>query len=133
MALPASHHHALPLLQVCLAAASRDAPGTLGGLLEPRRCVAAAAASSGQHVAAQDGAAAAASSTQQPGFSSPGSTSGSAFTTTTWRPVVTGGTVLKRHGRDLTQAAAEGRLDPLIGREDVLERALQVWTVLCSA
>jgi hypothetical protein len=34
--------------------------------------------------------------------------------------------VLKRHGRDLTADAAEGRLDPLIGRQDVMERALQV-------
>jgi hypothetical protein len=41
------------------------------------------------------------------------------------RPVVTG-SVLKRHGRDLTREAADGRLDPLIGRHDVLERALQV-------
>ena len=38
----------------------------------------------------------------------------------------TGGSVLKRHGRDLTADAAEGRLDPLIGRQDVMERALQV-------
>lgn len=41
------------------------------------------------------------------------------------RPVVSG-TMLKRHGRDLTQDAADGRLDPLIGRQDVIERALQV-------
>lgn len=34
--------------------------------------------------------------------------------------------MLKRHGRDLTQDAADGRLDPLIGRQDVIERALQV-------
>ncbi|EFN53395.1 hypothetical protein CHLNCDRAFT_6558, partial [Chlorella variabilis] len=33
---------------------------------------------------------------------------------------------LKRHGRDLTLEAAEGRLDPLIGRHDVLERTMQV-------
>jgi ATP-dependent Clp protease ATP-binding subunit ClpA len=33
---------------------------------------------------------------------------------------------LKRHGRDLTLEAAEGRLDPLVGREDVLSRTLQV-------
>jgi len=43
----------------------------------------------------------------------------------TLRPVVSG-SMLKRHGRDLTQDAADGRLDPLIGRQDVIERALQV-------
>ncbi|KAL4435856.1 hypothetical protein ABPG77_000618 [Micractinium sp. CCAP 211/92] len=70
---------------------------------------AAAAATGGQHTAAQDA-----------GLPVAGTGAGSAY-----RPVVTG-SVLKRHGRDLTQEAAEGRLDPLIGRHDVLERTLQV-------
>ena len=47
-----------------------------------------------------------------------------------YRPPVSG-SVLKRHGRDLTLDAAEGRLDPLIGRQDVIERALQVG-ICCS-
>ena len=42
------------------------------------------------------------------------------------RTPVVSGSMLKRHGRDLTLEAAEGRLDPLIGRQDVIERALQV-------
>lgn len=37
-----------------------------------------------------------------------------------------GGSLLRTYGRDLTQEAREGRLDPLIGRSDVLARTLQV-------
>ena len=36
------------------------------------------------------------------------------------------GTNLQRYGRDLTADAASGLLDPVIGRGDVLERALQI-------
>ncbi|PRW59843.1 ATP-dependent chaperone [Chlorella sorokiniana] len=67
---------------------------------------AAAAAADQQHTAAQD-----AFAPPQPAGS--------------YRPVVSG-SMLKRHGRDLTQDASDGRLDPLIGRQDVIERALQV-------
>lgn len=37
-----------------------------------------------------------------------------------------GGSFLARHGRDLTREAAEGLLDPVLGREDVVKRCLQV-------
>jgi hypothetical protein len=47
------------------------------------------------------------------------------------RPVVSG-SMLQRHGRDLTQEAAEGRLDPLVGRQDVLARTLQVGALLTA-
>ena len=33
---------------------------------------------------------------------------------------------LKRFGRDLTEAAAEGKLDPVIGRDDEIRRVIQV-------
>jgi ATP-dependent Clp protease ATP-binding subunit ClpB len=33
---------------------------------------------------------------------------------------------LERYGRDLTEAAAEGRLDPVIGRDDEIRRVIQV-------
>src|SRR5450759_3124680 len=33
---------------------------------------------------------------------------------------------LKRFGRDLTEAAAEGKLDPVIGRDDEIRRTIQV-------
>ncbi|RHY06437.1 hypothetical protein DYB36_006404 [Aphanomyces astaci] len=33
---------------------------------------------------------------------------------------------LKKYGRDLTQAAQDGKLDPVIGREDEIRRAVQV-------
>jgi ATP-dependent Clp protease ATP-binding subunit ClpB len=36
------------------------------------------------------------------------------------------GSSLQRYGRDLTAAAAQGLLDPLLGRTDVVERALQI-------
>ena len=36
------------------------------------------------------------------------------------------GSSLKRYGRDLTEAASKGKLDPLFGRHDVVERALQI-------
>lgn len=96
----------------------------LGGLLDRQAAsfaAAAAAGGGGQHTAAQD---------VQPPVSGPASSS-TPFAgaipggSSTYRPVVTG-SVLKRHGRDLTQDAADGRLDPLIGRHDVVERALQV-------
>lgn len=35
---------------------------------------------------------------------------------------------LEQHGRDLTKEAAEGKLDPVIGREDILERVVQCLT-----
>ncbi|MCY3905530.1 MAG: AAA family ATPase [Caldilineaceae bacterium] len=34
--------------------------------------------------------------------------------------------ILEKYGRDLTQAAAEGKLDPVIGREDEIIRVMQV-------
>ncbi len=34
--------------------------------------------------------------------------------------------VLEKYGRDLTQAAAEGKLDPVVGREDEIRRVMQV-------
>jgi len=37
-----------------------------------------------------------------------------------------GGSYLKKHGRNLTLAAAEGRLDPIIGREKETERVIQI-------
>ncbi|KAG1663533.1 hypothetical protein FOA52_003161 [Chlamydomonas sp. UWO 241] len=37
-----------------------------------------------------------------------------------------GGSALRRFGRDLTEEARQGRLDPVIGREDVVERTLQI-------
>jgi len=36
------------------------------------------------------------------------------------------GTYLQQYGRDLTQDAEKGMLDPLVGRQDVLERVLQI-------
>ena len=39
-----------------------------------------------------------------------------------------GGSVLSRFGRDLTSEARRGELDPCIGREDVIQRTLQVLT-----
>lgn len=36
------------------------------------------------------------------------------------------GTYLQQYGRDLTQDAENGLLDPLVGRQDVLERVLQI-------
>lgn len=36
------------------------------------------------------------------------------------------GTYLQQYGRDLTQDAEKGLLDPLVGRQDVLERVLQI-------
>ena len=36
------------------------------------------------------------------------------------------GTYLQQYGRDLTQDAERGLLDPLVGRQDVLERVLQI-------
>jgi ATP-dependent Clp protease ATP-binding subunit ClpB len=36
------------------------------------------------------------------------------------------GSTLQRYGRDLTEAASQGLLDPLLGRTDVVERALQI-------
>src|SRR5205807_10201200 len=33
---------------------------------------------------------------------------------------------LKRFGRDLTDAAAQGKLDPVIGRDDEIRRVIQV-------
>ena len=36
------------------------------------------------------------------------------------------GDALKKYGRDLTQAAREGKLDPVIGRDDVIRRTIQV-------
>lgn len=36
------------------------------------------------------------------------------------------GSSLQRYGRDLTEAASLGQLDPLLGRNDVVERALQI-------
>lgn len=41
-------------------------------------------------------------------------------------PQPRGGSLLRTYGRDLTQEAREGRLDPLVGRSDVLARTLQV-------
>lgn len=40
------------------------------------------------------------------------------------RPML--GTNLQRFGRDLTAEAASGKLDPLIGRENILKRAVQI-------
>src|SRR5690554_6865551 len=37
-----------------------------------------------------------------------------------------GSTVLDQFGRNLTQAAREGKLDPVIGREQIMERVMQV-------
>ncbi len=37
-----------------------------------------------------------------------------------------GSTVLDQFGRNLTQAAREGKLDPVIGRESIMERVMQV-------
>ena len=36
------------------------------------------------------------------------------------------GEALKKYGTDLTQLAAEGKLDPVIGRNEEIRRALQV-------
>lgn len=36
------------------------------------------------------------------------------------------GTYLQQYGRDLTHDAERGLLDPLVGRQDVLERVLQI-------
>lgn len=36
------------------------------------------------------------------------------------------GSSLQRYGRDLTEAASQGLLDPLLGRSDVVEKALQI-------
>jgi ATP-dependent Clp protease ATP-binding subunit ClpB len=36
------------------------------------------------------------------------------------------GASLQRYGRDLTEAASQGLLDPLLGRSDVVQRALQI-------
>ena len=36
------------------------------------------------------------------------------------------GSTLRRYGRDLTAEASQGLLDPLVGRGDVVERALQI-------
>ena len=33
---------------------------------------------------------------------------------------------LERFGRDLTQAARDGKLDPVIGRDDEIRRVIQV-------
>jgi ATP-dependent Clp protease ATP-binding subunit ClpB len=33
---------------------------------------------------------------------------------------------LEKFGRDITKLAEEGKLDPVIGREDELRRALQI-------
>jgi ATP-dependent Clp protease ATP-binding subunit ClpB len=33
---------------------------------------------------------------------------------------------LKKYGRDLTAAALEGKLDPVIGRDDEIRRAVQI-------
>ncbi|MDO4292971.1 MAG: ATP-dependent Clp protease ATP-binding subunit [Eubacteriales bacterium] len=41
-------------------------------------------------------------------------------------PQETAGSFLERFGEDLTQEAAGGRFDPMIGREDVTERLIQV-------
>lgn len=41
-------------------------------------------------------------------------------------PPTRAGSLLRTYGRDLTQEAREGRLDPLVGRSDVLARTLQV-------
>lgn len=37
-----------------------------------------------------------------------------------------GGKFLQRYGRDLTKAAKEGKLDPIIGREEETERVIQI-------
>ena len=34
--------------------------------------------------------------------------------------------LLLRHGRDITQLAREGKLDPVVGREDEIKRMLQI-------
>jgi len=44
--------------------------------------------------------------------------------TSAHRPLL--GSTLQRYGRDLTEAASQGLLDPLLGRTDVVERALQI-------
>ena len=33
---------------------------------------------------------------------------------------------LTKYGRDLTQAAREGKLDPVIGRDDEIRRSIQI-------
>lgn len=44
--------------------------------------------------------------------------------TSSYRPLI--GPSLQRYGRDLTDDAAQGRLDPLLGRNDVIEATLQI-------
>ena len=33
---------------------------------------------------------------------------------------------LEKYGRDLTEAASEGKLDPVIGRDDEIRRTIQI-------
>ena len=41
-------------------------------------------------------------------------------------PVAKGSQILDQYGRNLTQAAAEGKLDPVVGREREIERVMQI-------
>jgi ATP-dependent Clp protease ATP-binding subunit ClpA len=36
------------------------------------------------------------------------------------------GEALKKYGRDLTEEAKQGKLDPVIGKDDVIRRVIQV-------
>lgn len=105
-----SSHHAfsralcLPAQVACAASCGWQPPAAAAEALGRSFRTAAAAASDAQHTAAADFAAVGAAK---------------------YRPPVSG-SVLKRHGRDLTLDASEGRLDPLLGREDVVRRALHV-------
>lgn len=54
------------------------------------------------------------------------SNSGSVRTSTEKRSSNSGTPALDNFGRDITRAAAEGKLDPVIGREDEIERMIQI-------
>ena len=41
----------------------------------------------------------------------------------------TGYDALKKYARDLTEAAREGKIDPIIGRDEEIRRAMQVLAV----
>ena len=55
-----------------------------------------------------------------------GTSGGQDFTASPQQPQAAGTKTIDKYGLDLNQRAREGKLDPVIGREDVIERVIQI-------